>query len=244
MRVGVYVDGYNLYYGGRSCCGRGQRGWRWLDIRSLVKSVVKTQGAWVDADLERIVYCTARVDSTTNASAHRDQYVYLKALLATRSVDWIEYGNYVARVKSALVATEHPTTGRPLITTSTWPLMVQDRNSASVRDARFMVKHLHLEEKGSDVNVASHLLVDVLSSQVEAAVIISNDSDLALPVKKARERVPVGLINPRDSYCAGSLRGRKSDGVGNHWWWSLKRDAYYANQLPDPAGHQRRPPGW
>jgi hypothetical protein len=32
-----------------------------------------------------------------------------------------------------------------------------------VTDAVFMVSYAHREEKGSDVNVASHLLVDVLS---------------------------------------------------------------------------------
>ena len=37
MKVGVYVDGYNLYYGGRGICGRGVPGWRWLDLRSLAR---------------------------------------------------------------------------------------------------------------------------------------------------------------------------------------------------------------
>jgi len=61
MRVGVYVDGYNLYYGGKAMCGRGP-GWRWIDIRSLVTSIIAAQPAWPNAVVERIVYCTARVD--------------------------------------------------------------------------------------------------------------------------------------------------------------------------------------
>jgi hypothetical protein len=40
MRVGVYVDGYNLYYGGRALSGRGTAGWRWLDIRALAQALV------------------------------------------------------------------------------------------------------------------------------------------------------------------------------------------------------------
>lgn len=39
MRVRAYVDGYNLYYGGRSCCGRGTPGWRW-HVRALVEAVI------------------------------------------------------------------------------------------------------------------------------------------------------------------------------------------------------------
>lgn len=59
-----------------------------------------------------------------------------------------------------------------------------------------MVSVARREEKGSDVNVASHLLIDIFEQRVDAAVVISNDSDLALPVRHARQRVPVGLVNP------------------------------------------------
>ena len=40
MRIGVYVDGFNLYYGARSLCGRGTPGWRWLDLRGLAAHLV------------------------------------------------------------------------------------------------------------------------------------------------------------------------------------------------------------
>lgn len=245
MRVGVYVDGYNLYYGGRHCCGRGTTGWRWLDVRSLVSSAISRQGGWSGATLERVVYCTARVDAVTNPSAHADQDVYLKALRATGSVDWIEYGNYVARTKVGLIATDDPVTRKPVIQTSAWPLMIQDGSGAKVPSARFMVRYLHLEEKGSDVNLASHLLLDVLSGAVDAAVVVSNDSDLAFPIRTVRDRVPVGLINPRGgAYTAGDLMGTKNDGVGHHWWWKLYAPAYKANQLPEPAAGFTRPQGW
>jgi len=92
MRVGVYVDGYNLYYGARSSCGRGTAGWRWLDVRQLIESVITTQRSWTDVTIEKVIYCTARVDSNTNPSAHADQDVYLKALKATSSVSLLSSG--------------------------------------------------------------------------------------------------------------------------------------------------------
>lgn len=159
-------------------------------------------------------------------------------------MDRIEYGNYVARTKTALVATEDPKTRRPIIQTSNWPVMVQDSNGRPVRDARFMVRYLHLEEKGSDVNVASHLLLDVLSGHVDAAVVVSNDSDLAFPVRAARDRVPVGTVNPRGGYFAGDLTGKPTDGVGNHWWRKLTGHLYRSHQLPDLAGGFTKPQGW
>ena len=234
----------HLYYGGRSLCGRGARGWRWLDVRRLASNIIATQGSWIGATIVRVVYCTARVDAVTNPTAHHDQDVYLKALIGSGSVDWIEYGNYVARTKTGLLAVDDPTTGRPVIQTSAWPIMIRDPAGAPVRDARFMVKYLHLEEKGSDVNVASHLLLDVLGAQVDAAVVISNDSDLALPVREARNRVPVGMINPHGKYTAGDLKGSPTEGVGGHWWWRLRDVAFRLNQLPTSSGGQSKPSDW
>jgi len=244
MRVGVYVDGYNLYYGGRSSCQRGTKGWRWLDVRAVAESVLQRQTAWQSPQIEKLIYCTARVDAKTNPTGHADQDIYLKAILAAKSVDHIEYGNYVARTKKALVATADKK-GKPSLVTSDWPLMVQDEKGKPVRDARFMVQYLHLEEKGSDVNVASHLLLDVLSQGVDAALVISNDSDLAFPITEARKRVPVGVVNPNQkSYTAGALKCPANFGVGNHWWDRLGPADFFGNQLTDPAGHYTRPTDW
>jgi hypothetical protein len=139
--------------------------------------------------------------------------IYLLALTATGTVTHVEYGHYVSRVKAPL-ATEDAK-GRPVLTRATdWPVKVQDSQQNNVPNAVFMVSHARREEKGSDVNVASHLLVDVLDGIVEAAIVISNDSDLRFPVQAARERVPVGTVNPSPSYLAGALRGNASDGAG------------------------------
>ncbi len=182
-----------------------------------------------------MTYCTARVDAVTNPSAHADQDVYLKALLATGSADWIEYGTYVARTKTGLLAMDDPKTRRPVVQRSGWPLMVRDARGTDVPNATFMVRYLHLEEKGSDVNLASHLLLDALSSAADAVVVVSNDSDLAFPIKAVRDRVPVGLVNPRTGHTAGDLKGRKSEGVGDHWWWEAERRVLPAASTPQPG---------
>ena len=72
--------------------------------------------------------------------------------------------------------------GKPVISHPRWPLMVQDGAEQDVPDARFMASVARREEKGSDVNVASHLLIDVLTDAVDAAMVFSIDSDLAYPV--------------------------------------------------------------
>ena len=80
-----------------------------------------------------------------------------------------------------------------------------------------MVSYANREEKGSDVNVAAHLLLDVLGSAVNGALVISNDSDLRFPVQQARLHVPVGVVKPSRNYLAGDLRGLASAGAGRHW---------------------------
>jgi hypothetical protein len=245
MDVGVYVDGFNLYYGGRAHCGQGVAGWRWLDIRSLVTNLLGRRHSWTarGAQITRIVYCTARIDATTNPVGQQEQDVYLKALLATNSVDYIEYGHYVDRVKSAPLATRDPL-GHAALTAPQWPVMVQDSTGAHVTNARFMVSYAHREEKGSDVNVAAHLLLDILGGSIQAAIVVSNDSDLKFPIREARARVPVGTVNPQRRQLAGALRGSPTDGVGDHWWVKLQPADFTGHQLPDPAGTYTKPPPW
>lgn len=246
MRVGVYIDGFNLYYGARGVCGRGRTGWRWLDIEGLAASLIARRHSWAaaGATLTKLVYCTARIDKRENPVGSREQDIYLLALAAAGRVTHVEYGHYVSRVKKAPVATEDPK-GRPVLTRANdWPLKIQDRNQVDVPDAVFMVSHARREEKGSDVNVASHLLLGTLDQGIDAAIVISNDSDLRLPLQIARSRIPLGTVNPSGSYLAGDLRGTPADGVGGHWWLQLTAADYRDHQLSDPCEGYAKPAPW
>ena len=54
------------------------------------------------------------------------------------------------------------------------------------------------EEKGTDVNLAAHLLMDGFRNSYEQALLISNDSDFAPVIRMVREELglPVGVVNP------------------------------------------------
>ncbi len=243
MRVGVYVDGFNLYYGGRGLCGKGTPGWRWLDIRALADRLVTNRSAWTGATIERVVYCTAVISGADNPIGNREQDAYLRALRRSKTADRIELGNYVHRLARAPLATADRK-GRPALAHPGGPLMVKDAAGQDDPAAIFMVSTARREEKGSDVNVAAHLLLDVLEHRIDAALVISNDSDLMFPVQTARDRVPVGTVNPSGSPTAGKLRGTPGDGVGNHWWYQLTADDFRCCQLPDPSAGVRRPEPW
>jgi hypothetical protein len=60
------------------------------------------------------------------------------------------------------------------------------------------VEVLLTEEKGSNVNLATYLLLDAFNKDCQTAVVITNDSDLAEPLMIARTQLgmTVGVVNP------------------------------------------------
>ena len=61
-----------------------------------------------------------------------------------------------------------------------------------------MVEVLDTKEKGSDVSLATYLLVDGFNNDYQMAVVISADSDLAEPIKLTTGNLglPVGVLHP------------------------------------------------
>ena len=216
VRVGAYVDGLNVYYGGRHLCGRGAPGWRWFDLAASVERMIARNAAWTakGATLHRLVYCTALIRGEIDSGGRRHQEAYLAALSADSRIT-IELGYFALRK----VREEAGQAGGP-----------------AIRKAP--------EEKGSDVNVASHLLIDIHTQAIDAAVLISNDGDLRLPAQHARTCVPTGTVNPRGRPTARTLQGSRRDGVGGHWWYRLTAEDFFDHQLPDVVGGARKPAGW
>ena len=57
---------------------------------------------------------------------------------------------------------------------------------------------IKMEEKGSDVNIATYMLVDAFRGDCDQLVVVTNDSDLAEPVRIINKelKLPVGIFNP------------------------------------------------
>ena len=72
-------------------------------------------------------------------------------------------------------------------------------------------------EKGSDVNLATYLLTDGYEGDYEQALVISNDSDLALPIKTVRDKLslPVGVTNPSTN---AKIPTAKPESTEGHRW--------------------------
>ncbi|MBL4845833.1 MAG: NYN domain-containing protein [Planctomycetes bacterium] len=141
---------------------------RWLDVYSLLEVVLGARH-----QINRVRYFTANVSGRPeDPTQHLRQQVYLRALQATPSLS-IHYGHFLTHRR------ELPLDPRP--------------------DAPpYRVNVLRTEEKGSDVNLASHMLMDGFRDEYETAVVVSNDSDLVTPIRMVREslRKTVGVVHP------------------------------------------------
>ncbi len=111
-------------------------------------------------------------------------------------------------------------------------------------DGTTRVEVIKTEEKGSDVNIASYMLMDAWNKDSEAAAIISNDSDLLTPVRIAEGplKVPVTIVNPhRASKKSLALQSR---GGSKQLWKSILGQCQFAHVVYDEHGPFRKPAGW
>jgi hypothetical protein len=158
----------------------------YVDGFNLCYGLLKSNPAWKWLDLAAlgralrpgdavgVRYFTAKVRPVPDAHARSRQRLYLKALETLRPTVTVHFGHFRTHdVRMALVA---PALGGP--------------NTALVWKT---------EEKGSDVNLATYLLLDGHDGQYDEAVVISGDSDLIEPIKEASKRFgPVHVLNPRN----------------------------------------------
>jgi hypothetical protein len=116
----------------------------------------------------------------------------------------------------------------------TMPLAPPGKGSARV---------IKTEEKGSDVNIATHLLVDGFRNDYGLAVIISNDSDLLEPIKFiTRElRKPVGLLNPHQH---PSVELARSAMFVKQIRKGVLANSLFPDILTDAQGTFSKPIGW
>lgn len=100
------------------------------------------------------------------------------------------------------------------------------------------------EEKGTDVNLATHLVNDAHNKMFEMAVVVSNDSDLSEAIRiVAQIKLPVGVINP----CMGMTFNKQ---LTRHAIFKepVRTNAIlrsqYPNAMTDSVGSFTKPPAW
>src|SRR5216683_2513803 len=83
------------------------------------------------------------------------------------------------------------------------------------------------EEKGSDVALATYLMLDACRGDCDTAVLITNDSDLREPLRIVRDELGLatGVINPHPA-------SRRSRALRGTFFKQLQPRALAASQFP------------
>ena len=169
-------------------------------------------------DVRTVKYFTAQVTSRPgkpNQGIH--QQFYLRALKTLPDLE-IVFGHFLtSRVRMPLV---NP-----------------------VRGLSHSVEVIKTEEKGSDVNMATHLIHDAHQGVFDVAVLITNDSDLLGPIEIVQQELglPVGVITPHKRFACvlakeATFKKRIRTGV--------LRASQFPETLTDALGAFRKPSTW
>lgn len=220
MATNFYIDGFNLYY------GAVKTRWpqfKWLDIGAFCSALLPTH------TINRIRYFTARViPPPEDPQMGVRQDIYLRALRTVPNLHVHDEGWFMLK--------ESLRRQFPLAYPKNRP------HSSSPQSVYVQLP----EEKGSDVNLASYLLLDCFRGDFDEAVVISNDADLTVPIDivVAEFHKPVGVINPHP-------KGRRSIILQKVASWSFQTinrhhlsNSQFPPTLSDTWGTITKPDTW
>ena len=106
------------------------------------------------------------------------------------------------------------------------------------------VEVLRTEEKGSDVNLATYLLLDAFDNEYDTAIVVSNDSDLVHPIEVVRKRFgkTVGVLTPHGPKVSWAMRNAAD------FYRPIRRGVLASSQFPptltDRHGTISKPRSW
>ena len=102
------------------------------------------------------------------------------------------------------------------------------------------------EEKRTDVNIASYLLVDAFEGKYDTAIVVSNDSDLTTPIALSVNRLgkTVITINPYRARRQSSELRRAATNTIPEINASALRASQFPAKLADSRGSFTRPRSW
>lgn len=168
-------------------------------------------------EIAEIHYCTALVrDAPWDPHQSTRQQTFIRAL-ETTGVE-VHYGSFLTSTVRMPLANPRPGGPRTALVIKT-------------------------EEKGSDVALGALLVAHGYQGRYEAAIVVSNDSDLTLPIRIVRDelRLPVGIYNPHPRFSVelvkvATFRKQVREGV--------LRAAQFPETLEDEHGTITKPAGW
>lgn len=213
-RTIVYIDGFNLFYGLLQAKPN-----RWLDLVAFARALVGD-----NHDVAEVKYFTSKTKSyPADPRSEMNQHFYWQALQTLPNLKIIE--GFYQRSKRLMPFYKEPC-------------------KSCARVPNHLASVVKLEEKRSDVNIATEMLMDAATGAAEAFTLVTGDSDLAGPVHALRYRLkkPIAVFNPHQAICLELKRYASL-------YKNIAHDLPAKCQLPEnvtlPNGMTvHAPPGW
>ena len=200
MRTYIYIDGFNFYYGAVK-----DTPYKWLNFKKLFEYLLDSSHQIIS-----IKYFTSMVTGKIDPDQPIRQKTYIRALKKYIPEISVYYGKFLSHNVFK-------------------PLAYPINKNLFGKNIKF-VNVIKTEEKGSDVNLAVHLLNDAWLDLHDCAVIVSNDSDLSesLRLVKKQHKKKIGLITPGKTHLSRELL-KYSDFTKR-----VRKGVLAASQLPNP----------
>lgn len=248
-RTTLYIDGFNVYYG--ALWGTP---YKWLDPLTLCRLLLTPNATDADSGpyiYQKIKYFTAEVKPwpTDPGQLHRQQQ-YIRAVSTLPGVS-VHYGAYrINKPQRRIVGAPEVV----LLEGSTVTLSDGTQGQLAVGQIAKVanwtppqkIRVYQPEEKGSDVNLATHLVNDAHLNDYDCAVVLSNDSDLKEAIRIAKDELGrnVGVINPHDKKKASHVLSTTASWHIREIRPNLLARSQFPETLTDSDGAFQRPPEW
>ncbi len=252
MRIYVYIDGFNLYYAIKNTP------YKWLDVKRFSENILpakldasiqkvryftaRVSGSTdIGSPRRQQVYFNA-LKTVPEIQIHPGHFlsktVWRPVIGLPIAEDVIHLDKPLFIKEGTYKVTEQDMSNeRVLGVVKDWSKLSRTekrvfyKRKQPVPDERSLVAEVHtMEEKGSDVNLAVHLLNDAWKGLFDMAVVVTNDTDLKEPISiVVKERqLPVAVVNPTiNKTPAAGLKGAAST------VWHVRKDHYLNSQFPE-----------
>lgn len=192
--------------------------YRWLDVKKLCSFYFPNN------NIQNIKYFTADIKARlSEPDKHIRQQIYLRALKTIPGIQIVK-GYYQEKTKK---------------------LPIVSNGSVVVKNGKVQtVEVLKSEEKGSDVNLASYLLKDAYTKNFDEAIVLSNDSDLKLPITIVAKELmmPIHILN-LDKHSKSDVFKSVATSTRKIQDKRLK-NSLFSDQLNDSVGIFTKPSTW
>ena len=169
----VYIDGFNLFYGLLQ-----HKPNRWLNLVNFAQALVGPEH-----NVTAVKYFTSKTKSyPANPQSELNQHYYWQALSTLPRVRLIE--GFYQKSKRLMPFYKEPC-------------------KSCDKTPNHLAPVVKLEEKRSDVNIATEMLMDAMTDSADAFTLVTGDSDLAAPIQAIRYRLkkPIAVFNPHQATC-------------------------------------------